>query len=175
MDLRVKKNNKLLTEALSRLLEKKSFDDISVVEICNEAMLSRSAFYDHFKDKYDLFSYSVNCMIEELIEKNDISLQQSLKDAMINMIKLYLAFLEKNSINYKLIRKNNNDNILNTICRSCYEKYASIHLSGNDLEVPSKIYIEYASAGTIALCDSFLLGKIACTKEELLKYIEILL
>lgn len=172
VDLRIQKNNKMLIDALCRLLEKKSFDDITVVEICKEAMISRSAFYDRFQDKYELFSYGVNCMLEEMIEKNDITLHFSLKDAMLSMIKLYLSFLEKNNINYKLIRTNNNENILNTICRSCYENYSAKYVEALKLPVPYKIYIEFISAGTIALCDSFLLGKLNCSKEELLDYIE---
>jgi len=47
----------MLSEALLRLVEKRSFRKISVGDICREAQVSRSAFYSHFDDKYELLSY----------------------------------------------------------------------------------------------------------------------
>ncbi|MDR0818976.1 MAG: TetR/AcrR family transcriptional regulator [Oscillospiraceae bacterium] len=53
-DLRVVKTRKALTNALYVLLCRNRFSKISVYEICAEAMVSRSAFYTHFSDKYAL-------------------------------------------------------------------------------------------------------------------------
>ena len=44
-----------LIHALIDLLHKKTFYKISVNELCAAAQVSRSAFYSHFDDKYDLF------------------------------------------------------------------------------------------------------------------------
>jgi AcrR family transcriptional regulator len=53
-DLRIIKTRKALFSALSSLLERYHFTKITVYDICTEALVSRSAFYTHFKDKYDL-------------------------------------------------------------------------------------------------------------------------
>ncbi|MBO0780006.1 MAG: TetR family transcriptional regulator [Ktedonobacteraceae bacterium] len=62
-DLRVRRTQKLLREALIALIEERSFDAITVGEIAERAMVSRAAFYRHYQDKYDL----VEKIFEEMI------------------------------------------------------------------------------------------------------------
>ncbi len=59
------KTRYLLKEALMRLLEKNSFRRIAVGDICREAMVSRSSFYGHFSDKYELLEYCLNEILEQ--------------------------------------------------------------------------------------------------------------
>ena len=49
-----KRTVRLLTDALSELMGKKTFDDITVKEICALAMVPHSTFYNYFEDKFDL-------------------------------------------------------------------------------------------------------------------------
>ena len=53
-DLRVIKTKKNIEESFLRLLEKKSFSEITVQNILDEALINRSTFYKHYSDKYDL-------------------------------------------------------------------------------------------------------------------------
>ncbi len=53
-NLRVRRTQKLLREALIELIEEKGFDAITVGEITGRAMVSRAAFYRNYQDKYDL-------------------------------------------------------------------------------------------------------------------------
>jgi AcrR family transcriptional regulator len=53
-DLRIIKTRKALFSALSSLLKQYKFSKITVHDICTEALVSRTAFYTHFQDKYDL-------------------------------------------------------------------------------------------------------------------------
>ena len=43
--------------SLLNLLRKYSFEKITVGNICEEALISRTAFYAHFTDKYDFLKY----------------------------------------------------------------------------------------------------------------------
>ncbi|WP_284295239.1 TetR/AcrR family transcriptional regulator [Leuconostoc litchii] len=43
-----------------RLLETKTISKITVKEICDEAIISKSTFYDHYIDKYDVIDTMVN-------------------------------------------------------------------------------------------------------------------
>lgn len=59
-DIRVTKTQNALAETLVALLEKKPFDRITVNDICTDALVSRSTFYLHFEDKYQLFRFCLN-------------------------------------------------------------------------------------------------------------------
>ena len=53
-DLRVRRTQKLIRDALITLIEERGFDAITVGEIASRAMVSRTAFYRYYEDKYDL-------------------------------------------------------------------------------------------------------------------------
>ncbi|MGN1167146.1 MAG: TetR/AcrR family transcriptional regulator C-terminal domain-containing protein [Lachnospiraceae bacterium] len=48
---------KALASALKELMNEKSFEKISVKDICTKCDMSRKSFYYHFKDKYDLANW----------------------------------------------------------------------------------------------------------------------
>jgi AcrR family transcriptional regulator len=53
-NLRLRRTQKLLREALIELIEERGFDALTVGEIAERAMVSRAAFYRNYRDKYDL-------------------------------------------------------------------------------------------------------------------------
>jgi len=53
-NLRVRRTQKLLREALIELIEERSFEGLTIGEITERAMVSRAAFYRNYQDKYDL-------------------------------------------------------------------------------------------------------------------------
>ncbi len=65
LDLRQRKTRKLLVEALAQLLEEKPFQELSVTDICQRAMVHRTTFYAHFNDKQELLRYLLEGMEQE--------------------------------------------------------------------------------------------------------------
>ncbi|MBE6783562.1 MAG: TetR family transcriptional regulator [Ruminococcaceae bacterium] len=53
-DKRILKTKKNLKNTLLELLDEKSFEQITVKEICERSATSRITFYTHFADKYEL-------------------------------------------------------------------------------------------------------------------------
>ena len=49
-----KKTKAIIEKAMVELLQKESFDHITTVELARAAGISRSSFYTHYKDKYDM-------------------------------------------------------------------------------------------------------------------------
>lgn len=47
----------MLANALKELMQDKSFEKISIKEICEKCNMNRKSFYYHFKDKYDLVNW----------------------------------------------------------------------------------------------------------------------
>jgi AcrR family transcriptional regulator len=53
-NVRVRRTQKLLREALIELIEQRSFEALTIGELTERAMVSRAAFYRTYQDKYDL-------------------------------------------------------------------------------------------------------------------------
>lgn len=67
LDLRQRKTRKLLVEALARLLEERPFQELSVTDICRQAMVHRTTFYAHFTDKQELLHYLLESLERECV------------------------------------------------------------------------------------------------------------
>ena len=72
-DLRQRHAWKLLADALLSLLEERPLSEISVVDICQRAMVHRTTFYAHFDDKLALLRYAVD-ELQKYFEPVDPSL-----------------------------------------------------------------------------------------------------
>ena len=68
-DLRIIKTRKALYNAFEELMKSKPFEQIKVPDICNEALINRSTFYDHYADKYDLLEEYINSLKDSLTEE----------------------------------------------------------------------------------------------------------
>ena len=56
-DARIVRTKRDLANALEELLEEKSFDEISIKEITDKALISKNTFYNNFEDKNDLLTF----------------------------------------------------------------------------------------------------------------------
>lgn len=70
-DLRSIRTKKSLYAAMALLLRKGSFRKITIKGICEEASISRAAFYAHFIDKYDLLEHSVTKLFPKKLYSNE--------------------------------------------------------------------------------------------------------
>lgn len=67
-DLRVIRTVHLLKESLHSQLEQASLEEISVLDICSDAMVHRATFYKHFQDKYHLFQEVLEDIGRQVVE-----------------------------------------------------------------------------------------------------------
>ena len=68
MDRRKRKTQTTITAVLYQLLTKKSYEEISVSQICQVADINRGTFYLHFIDKDDLLEKSIAYEMQKLVE-----------------------------------------------------------------------------------------------------------
>lgn len=71
-DIRKIKTKKNIEMAFVTLLNERNFKSITVEEICKQAMTSRSTFYLHYLDKYDLLNQLVETqfsVFEKIVDK----------------------------------------------------------------------------------------------------------
>jgi AcrR family transcriptional regulator len=66
-DLRVRRTRKLLWEALMTELSERAFEQITIKQICERAMVHRTTFYQHYEDKEALLEQGTREMYARLI------------------------------------------------------------------------------------------------------------
>lgn len=69
MDLRIKKTYRALFDSFTELLEEHRFEDLTVAMLCERAMIRRTTFYKHFRDKNDYFAFYVDELMSGLPQK----------------------------------------------------------------------------------------------------------
>ena len=62
----------MIAQGMKTLLEKNSFEDISVANIAKQCNISRNTFYYHFKDKYDIISWIFYSEITPIIGETNL-------------------------------------------------------------------------------------------------------
>lgn len=67
LDLRVRRTHKLLWDALMAEMSERPFEEISVKDVCERAMVHRTTFYKHYEDKYALLERGLRQVFDGLI------------------------------------------------------------------------------------------------------------
>ena len=96
-----KKTKMTIEQAIVQLLKEKSFEYISTVELAKTAGISRSSFYTHYKDKYDL----IERYQQGLFQKLETIFEEYYNDRQQAILKV-LDFLESEPLFSALLSEN---------------------------------------------------------------------
>ena len=97
LDLRIQKTHKALIQAFLKLLEEKRFENITVNEICDLAMVRRATFYKHFGDKYEFFTFMVQYIQQEFQNRTAKAIHDDNSiDPYVAIVQNTLDFLDAN-------------------------------------------------------------------------------
>lgn len=113
LDLRIEKTYLLLHNAFTELIEEKRFEDITVNELCNRAMIRRTTFYKHFADKYEYFTYymtELRTTFQKEIGSNVVS--EDVGVYFMNMVHEMIRFLFRNEKMLRHVMESNQFPIL---------------------------------------------------------------
>ena len=177
-DLRVIKTKNLLYQTLIELMKDKTFEEIKVSDICSKAMVNRSTFYAHYEDKYELLLDFINNLKEELvIELNKNENNLNTREYYIKLISLFLDHIENKKNIYNSIMINNRNSIMMDILLSVVNDDILNKIKSNDIDtkVPSDIIAKFYLGGVINLGVEWLRDSTKYTKDEIIKYLEILI
>ena len=72
LDLRIEKTYRALCEAFTALLAERRYEDITVSDLCDRAMIRRTTFYKHFADKREFLSFYVRRIREEFQRRGNL-------------------------------------------------------------------------------------------------------
>lgn len=178
-DKRVIRSKRDLSNALDELLNDKNFDDISVQDIVNKALVSKNTFYNNFLDKNELLMYlfkkytsEIYNQIEPLLNDENASFETITKES----LKYVIDFL---SLNYSKFRKM----IINDRSKTLYwnlfkfiQEIVAFIFSNYKEKLPFNSPLEIASpflaGGISSLIYSMYSSEKTYTKAEIYNYIE---
>lgn len=179
-DLRVKRTNKMIVEAFIHLVEEKGFDQVTVQDIADEAMINRATFYAHYKDKHDLYEKIFDLAIDaftSVLSPDDLVTGNRLRIKKVEflMTNIYQN-IQKNSKFYLTIMDGTSMEILRKrIADILNEQYAHIFdrlkITENDIEVPMDFVIEYMTSIFIGTLHWWLTTDSEMTPEHLAKLV----
>ena len=177
-DLRVIKTKKILYETLIELMKTKTFEEIKVSDICTKALINRSTFYAHYEDKYELLLEFINSLKEEFI--NELSKNKNIlntREYYLEVIRLFLDHIENKKDIYNAIIIDNRNSIMMDILSSVAnnEVIKKMESSNISTKVPANIIAKFYLGGVLNLGIEWLRDTNKNSKEEIIKYLEILL
>ncbi len=160
-DLRIVRTRKLLSNTLLDMMAEQSIEKISVIDLCNRAMVNRATFYAHFEDKYHLLTFALEDLKDTLYEqflKSNIK-ASSPSDILKSIAQMTVNFLfeQKNHI-VNIITKNRSGRIIQTIESSIAQsiRYQLAKFKGSyDYGMPVTIIANFIAGGmmsTLLLC-----------------------
>lgn len=105
MDLRVKKTYKQLLDAFLILMSEKSFEELSVSEICDKAQVHRATFYKHFKDKNEFLNFCFENYLSQIGFKasQETPSAENIKDSFMSFIMQIFEYITNNKAVFKII------------------------------------------------------------------------
>ena len=181
IDLRIQKTHKALLQALRELLSEKSFDEISVSELCDRAQTRRATFYKHFGDKTELLAYMIQELQREYNARNEAAADSADPGAGLVRIFCYLLdFLDENRGMVRTILNSNGRNVVLDVLGEQLERDLKSHFraaaragtaSGPDPELLAVLY-----SGAVINCAQWWLTKGGrMTKEEVVQQFALLM
>ena len=180
LDLRVKRTNKYIIEAFIRLVEEKGFEQVTVQNIADEAMINRATFYAHYKDKQDLYekifdfaveSFTAILDFEDFVQGNRIKIRK-IEAAMTELFlhiqnnrSFYLTIMDASAI--EIIRKK-----LGLILTERYQEiFSTLRITEGDIEVPLDFIIDYMTSIFVGTLHWWLTAETTMTPDHLAKLV----
>ncbi len=179
LDRRVQRTYQQLAGALLRLLTRKPWQQITVQELCDEAVIRRTTFYQHFQDKQDF----VNWFLEEKrLEFSawiaDDDPPRKLGDHFVSLATRVLDYLKRHE-EVEMVVENSGERgarMLEGFLRTCVGEMVSRLSARGDLQqdgvTPAiTLLSEFYVGGLLAALRWWFTNGKPCTEEELIRYL----
>ena len=155
-DIRVFKSKRDVETAVIQLILEEDFSKLTIQQICQKALVSRSTFYSHYLDKYDV--------VEQLVAKTITQLEtifsqkyqsqvspENLKDYLADIYQFYQenASLLKALLKTPLTGAGNFEEAFSKLCQT-YINHLAATTKDND-HLPPQLLAEIFTANVVTL------------------------
>ena len=154
-DRRVRRTRKILTQALTELLQQKQVNEITVKELTDLADMNRGTFYLYYKDIYDMLEKIQDEMFEKLNTifalREDEKVTEQTKPILLDLFR----FIEENQEMCRVLLSPNGDmsflHRLNEVLREkCLHMYLEAEPAVNEEDFDYRYsFVVYGCAGII--------------------------
>ena len=167
VSMKVQQTRDMIAARFMSLIKNKPLKKVSVNDICESALISRSTFYLHFEDKYQLLRYcmeaeanrwlaaakntpaedTINCILDNILENKNF---------------YYYIFMDDSS-------KEETDILLSILTRIFSEKLTEKEQAGCDLPGPASILGAFYAGGIVSANIQWIQNDFNIPKEEIVK------
>ncbi|MBR2672897.1 MAG: TetR/AcrR family transcriptional regulator C-terminal domain-containing protein [Oscillospiraceae bacterium] len=157
-----------LADSLKQLLEKYSMDDITVNDIVDRAGISRTTFYRHFKDKYELINWVFGQYMEELEKKHSGNPDYDFRELVSEMLDF---FMENRNFFVKIMYYTGQNNFYNYFFQSTLdymEKCLRHYLDSEKLSDSDICMLHYHTGGILRIAYEWIEYDFHMSKEEIM-------
>lgn len=165
---RVRLTKLLLREAILRILQKKTIDQIGVTEICKEAGINRATFYRHYQVPGDILREMEHEIVQEIASFSwGIG---TLSEAEEYIVKL-CTYVKEHSDIFKILIQNYSGKDFERVINEFYYKMLSFQseVTGyEDIDEDSiKLIVAYLAGGGLQMFRLWILDDIQKTPKEI--------
>ena len=180
MDLRVLRTNRYLKDAFIRLLGRKSFEELTVQEICEEAGVRRTTFDQHFEDKQNFLSWFIQEQQQEFTSFATGGITPDrLDEYYAQVIRNVLRYLNENEKIVRLLRYAGVEGrrLIEAFSQGCIQEVTHYLEGIPNIEeklggMPIPFLVEFYTGGLAAAARWWLLQDKPCTEEEMASFVQ---
>ena len=154
-DRRVRRTRKILTQALTELLQQKQVNEITVKELTDLADMNRGTFYLYYKDIYDMLEKIQDEMFEKLNGIFELRADEEVTEQTKSILLDLFRFIEENQEMCRVLLSPNGDmnflHRLNEVLREkCLHLYLGTEPVANEEDFDYRYsFVVYGCAGII--------------------------
>ncbi|WP_381418362.1 TetR/AcrR family transcriptional regulator [Staphylococcus hyicus] len=156
-DLRVLKTQKAFMHAFTELLKTKAFDRIAVQDLCDRALVQRSTFYRHYKDKYHLLACATEHALTRITQEHVSAIRSDNATLRLEQyIDNLLTYVYDNQVILRhVISHYMHDEVTSIIYKQVYlavrqQTHAEL-LSGKRLDIDTDVFNHFIAGGLISI------------------------
>lgn len=149
IDARILRSKRDLADSLETLLEKKNYDDITIKEICEGALVSKLTFYNNFYDKNELLKFMFARRIKEISIKINalFPTKKTSNEVYKDVIKIIIHYFYENKEKFKKMVENDRSYVMfwniNTFVYELSPLIAPIYNNLVTIDAPKELILSY--------------------------------
>lgn len=180
-----KKTKQLIQKSLIQILEKKSFESITIGDITKHAQINRGTFYLHFQDKFDLLEHIEQQLFTDLGKHIDelqssYSSTHTFEKRQEHLATSLFSFIEMHSPILKIFLSDHGRAGFHIRLRDAFSEKVRLNLEKNEsinvnLNVPMEYFLSFITSAFLGLIEQWVQNGLDKTPQEMTNlYIDII-